>query len=127
MALKITDSVEQKSEDNSHILAALSYLSFIVGAIVYITQKDNKFVRFHAMQSIIFGISYTITIFLFYIFALFSFLALGIFGFFVFVFIFVLVFIFLAIKVFLIYEAYKKESYKLPIIGNYAEKYSQTA
>ncbi|MDO8553590.1 MAG: DUF4870 domain-containing protein [Candidatus Micrarchaeota archaeon] len=131
MALKKIDTVEQKvgveqkAQDNSNIFAALSYLSFIIGAVIYLTQKDNKFVRFHAMQSILFGVSYTVIIFLFYIFVLFSFLALGIFGFFVFMFIFVLVFIFLAIKIFLMYKAYKKESYKLPIIGNYAEKYSQ--
>ena len=38
--------------------AALAYLiSPITGIVVYVLEKDNKFVRFHAMQSILFGVS----------------------------------------------------------------------
>jgi uncharacterized membrane protein len=38
------------------VAAAISYI-WIVGLIFYFIEKDNKFVRFHAMQSILFGIA----------------------------------------------------------------------
>jgi len=38
------------------IAAALSYI-WIVGLIFFFIEKENKFVRFHAMQSILFGIA----------------------------------------------------------------------
>src|ERR1044072_6679688 len=39
--------------------AALSYI-WIVGLIFFFIEKENKFVRFHAMQSILFGIANTV-------------------------------------------------------------------
>jgi uncharacterized membrane protein len=39
-----------------NIAAALSYI-WIVGVIFYLLEKENRFVRFHAMQSILFGIA----------------------------------------------------------------------
>jgi uncharacterized membrane protein len=38
------------------VAAAISYI-WIVGLIFFFIEKDNKFVRFHAMQSILFGIA----------------------------------------------------------------------
>ena len=38
------------------IAAAISYI-WIVGLIFFFIEKENKFVRFHAMQSILFGIA----------------------------------------------------------------------
>ena len=38
------------------LAAALSYV-WIVGVIFFFIEKENKFVRFHAMQSILFGIA----------------------------------------------------------------------
>jgi uncharacterized membrane protein len=41
-----------------NVEAALSYLiAPITGIIVFVFEKDNKFIRFHAMQSILFGIA----------------------------------------------------------------------
>jgi uncharacterized membrane protein len=38
----------------ANVAALLSYLlGFITGIIFYVLEKDNKFVRFHAMQSIV--------------------------------------------------------------------------
>ncbi|MCA9307967.1 MAG: hypothetical protein R3B92_01430 [Patescibacteria group bacterium] len=45
-------------EMDPNIEAAMSYLiTPITGVVVLVTEKQNKFVRFHAMQSIIFGVS----------------------------------------------------------------------
>lgn len=41
--------------------ALLSYLfTWVTGLIFYIIEKDNKYVRFHAMQSIFFGLAMVI-------------------------------------------------------------------
>jgi uncharacterized membrane protein len=37
------------------VASALSYI-WIVGVIFFIMEKENKFVRFHALQSILFGV-----------------------------------------------------------------------
>ena len=39
-----------------NIAAAISYI-WIVGVIFFILEKENKFVRFHALQSILFGVA----------------------------------------------------------------------
>src|SRR5258705_5403111 len=38
------------------VAAALSYI-WIVGLIFFFIEKENRFVRFHALQSVIFGIA----------------------------------------------------------------------
>src|SRR6266850_6317733 len=43
-----------------NIAAALSYI-WIVGVIFYLLEKENRFIRFHAMQSILFGIANSLT------------------------------------------------------------------
>lgn len=48
----------QSSDPNRNMVAALSYLLFfITGIVILFVENEDKFVRFHAMQSIItFGI-----------------------------------------------------------------------
>ena len=43
----------------ANIAAAISYI-WIVGLIFFIIEKESKFVRFHAMQSILYGISLSV-------------------------------------------------------------------
>ncbi|MDD5422904.1 MAG: DUF4870 domain-containing protein [Candidatus Omnitrophota bacterium] len=91
-----------------NMAALLSYLlGFITGVIFYLVEKENKFVRFHAMQSIIvFGT---------------LFLAGVIIGF-----IPVLSVIFwtaeLVLWIVLMIKAYQGEKFKIPIAGDMAEK-----
>lgn len=52
-----TSNTEKPYNLEPNVEAALSYFMLpITGVLVYILEKENKFVRFHAMQSIIFGI-----------------------------------------------------------------------
>lgn len=46
-----------KGDPNRNLVAALSYLlGFITGIIILLVEKDDKFIRFHAMQAtLIFG------------------------------------------------------------------------
>ncbi len=117
-----------------NIAALLSYiLGWITGIVFFLIEKDNKFVRFHAMQSIIAFGGITILQILVGILStlLFSILwrggvgswglasglssLMGILSLLIW-----LATIFLA--VFLMIKAYHNETYKLPIAGKYAEK-----
>lgn len=56
---------------DGNLAALLSYLIGIVGIIVLITEKENKFVKFHALQALLFHISFAVIVivgfFLFFI------------------------------------------------------------
>lgn len=47
---------------DANVAAAISYI-WIVGLIFFFIEKDNRFVRFHAMQSILFGIVWSVVMF----------------------------------------------------------------
>ena len=94
-----------------NVAGALAYvLGFVSGIIIYLISKD-KFARFHALQSIMFSLAVYVINYLisflpgtrYSLQSLVSLLAL-------------ILFIFLVIK------AYKGEKYKLPVIGDIAEK-----
>lgn len=118
-----------------NIAGLLCYvLGWLTGLIFYFVEKDNKFVRFHAMQSIItFGalniLQILIGIFSAILVAIFTAMRaytlaytfatiLGILA-------TILWLVILALAIFLIIKAYKNETYKLPIAGKIAEKQLQ--
>lgn len=95
-------SVNQSSGLDENVAAAISYI-FIVGLIFIFIEKNSKFVRFHAIQSVLVSV----------IFGIFSLIP------------FVNIFTGLAALIILIfgaYKAYNKEMYKFPFVGNIAEK-----
>lgn len=50
----------QKPQIEPNVMAALAYaIPLVMGVVVLLTEKENKFVRFHAFQSIIFGLCWT--------------------------------------------------------------------
>ena len=61
------------------IAAAISYV-WIVGVIFFILEKENKFVRFHALQSILFGVANSVIMFVLAILAVVLSIAFGIGG-----------------------------------------------
>jgi uncharacterized membrane protein len=103
----------------ANVAALLSYLvGFITGIIFYVVEKENKFVRFHAMQSIVvfgglFVLNLVNTFVLFFLpFAFRSLVSalLGIAG--------------LILWIVLMVKAYQGEMFKLPVAGDIAEKNS---
>jgi uncharacterized membrane protein len=117
------------------IAAAISYI-WIVGLVFYFIEKDNKFVRFHAMQSILFGIANTvIMIVLMFVGFILTFafgfggaMVGGVIGSLVSMLVWLvwLLFWLIAIAlliglVFAAVKAYQGQKFKLPIIGNMAE------
>jgi len=95
-----------------NVAALLSYLlGFITGIIFYLIEKENKFVRFHAMQSIVtFGGLFVAGI----IFAVIPVIGLILAP--------VLWIIEVILWVLLMVKAYQGEMFKLPVAGDIAEK-----
>lgn len=97
------------------LAAMLSYLLGIVGGIVFYSISKDSYVKFHAMQSIllwvvmailwavIFGISFVF----FYLSFITWIIYMGM----------------TAVWIIMMIKAYQGEKYKLPIIGDMAEKY----
>jgi len=101
-----------------NVAGLLCYLlGWVTGLIFFLIEKDNKFVRFHAMQSmIIFGALTILNIF-------FS-MILSILGIYVgFYFIFQLIgLVALVLWIVLMVKAYQGEKFKIPVAGDIAEQ-----
>ncbi|MDD5085237.1 MAG: DUF4870 domain-containing protein [Candidatus Omnitrophica bacterium] len=95
-----------------NVAALLSYLVGIVtGIIFYLIEKDNKFVRFHAMQSVItFGALFVLNVILPFIPVIGWILmpVVNLAG--------------LILWIVLMIKAYQGEYFKLPVVGDMAEK-----
>jgi len=119
-----------------NIAAALSYI-WIVGVIFYLLEKENRFIRFHAMQSILFGIANTVLMMVLVVVAMIlTFISIGtsaaiggaigsLVGLLVWLIWMLFWLIAMALFVGLIFaavKAYQGQMFKLPIIGNMAEK-----
>ena len=100
---------------DENIEAALSYfLGFITGILFFVMEKDNKFVKFHAMQSIaVFIALFVVNMVLGII------LSITIVGLMLFPLIYLIEVI---LWIFLMYKAYNGELFKLPVFGDFAEK-----
>lgn len=107
-------SYEKPYNLEPNVEAALSYLlTPFTGIAVFVMEKKNRFVRFHAFQSILFGIAS------FVLWSIGSTLTV------VFVGYFLLPIISLACAgtwVFLMWKAYNNEEFELPILGEIAKK-----
>ncbi len=103
-----------------NITGALTYLlGFVTGILLVLIERDNKFVKFHAIQSImvflplyVVGSVVSILTAIPYLGEIFKIL-----------YSMILISDFI-LWVLLIFKAYKHEMFKLPIIGNLAEEYS---
>lgn len=109
---------------DENVEGALCYLlGFITGIVFLVMEKDSKFVKFHAVQSII--ISLTLWVFNMVIksilFAAFSLSMWGI----VAMISSLISLVALIIWIILMLKAYQGEKFKLPIVGDIAEKQSE--
>lgn len=129
-----TELVEEQTETtaagglNENIAGALSYfLGFVTGLIFYLIEEDNKFVRFHAVQSmIVFGGIFVLSFLLGFaqiFFELIPFVGwlLGL--------VFGLISLLLGpiafvLWIVLMFKAYKGQRYMLPVAGEIAEDYA---
>ncbi|HEX9630086.1 MAG TPA: DUF4870 domain-containing protein [Pyrinomonadaceae bacterium] len=123
------------------VAAAISYI-WIVGLIFFFIEKENKFVRFHAMQSILFGIANSVIMIVLSIVATILTLVFTIGGAaaatatgsggigglasllvgLIWLIFWLIAMVALVGLIFAAVKAYQGQKFKLPIIGNIAEK-----
>jgi uncharacterized membrane protein len=96
---------------DANVAAALSYLvGFVTGIIFLLVEKDNTFVRFHAMQSTLFFIGVIIIDVVLQVIPILGALIV----------IFILLPASVIVWLLMMYKAYQGEAYKLPLVGQWA-------
>jgi len=104
---------DQKSSTglDANIAGLICYLIGPFAIIFFVIEKDSKFVKFHAMQSLMLSVAIIV------IFTVLTFIP--IIGWIIEI---LLSFVILGLWVYLMYKAFSGEMYKLPYIGDMAEK-----
>ena len=96
---------------DANVAAALSYLvGFVTGIIFLLVEKDNRFVRFHAMQSTLLFAGIVLIDIVLKLVPILGGLVV----------IFVVIPLSAALWLLLMYKAYQGEEYKLPLVGQMA-------
>ena len=101
-----------EAQNNENVLGAVAYLlGFITGGVLLLVEKKSDFVRFHAMQSTILFLGiFILNIVLLFIPVLGWLVGL------------VLPFAVFILWIFLMWKAFNGERYKVPYVGDLAEK-----
>lgn len=109
---------------DGNITALIGYIIWIVALVLIFIEKDNKFVRFHAFQSVLYGVAIVaVWIALIIITAILAFVSGTLAG--LFSMLFWLVWLAAIVGVILLaVKAYQGQMFKLPVIGDMAEKWS---
>ena len=119
---------------DDNIAALLSYIfGWIGGLIFFLIEKDSRLVRFHAMQSLLLNVAVAIiVVVLLIVFSVVLLITTQISGVLsgLFSILATLIWVVFAIGVLIavvmcLIKAYGRQYFKLPIIGNFAEKFSQ--
>lgn len=115
-----------------NITAALGYVIGIVALVLFFIEKENKFVKFHAIQSVLWGVALSIA-------GVIVGIALGIFagilgqisgalasvfGILLLLFYPLFFLVVLGGLLFAAYKAYQGATFKLPFVGNFAERFA---
>ena len=108
----MSEEIKTSSGMNQNIAGLLCYAAgWITGLIFFLIEKENKFVRFHAMQSMMVFGGLTVL-----------FMVLGFIPFVGWMLMPVLFIAQLILWVLLMVKAYQGETFKLPMVGDLAEK-----
>ncbi|MBU1198042.1 DUF4870 domain-containing protein [Candidatus Micrarchaeota archaeon] len=119
-------SAFSEKQRNSNLLGALAYvLGAITGIIMYFVRNNDPFVRFHAIQSIMFSVAVLILhVATTMILGVLTILTLGI-GIILIPIMFIIIgFGSFVVWIYVMYKAILGEKYRLPIIGELADRYS---
>lgn len=115
--------VTQNKSSDSQLIAAVAWIISFLGIIFYFMKKDDSFVKFHAIQSAIFGVAMMVIIIGISIIsgiATFVFAPIGaVLG----CLSFIAALLWLVVDLAGAYKAYNGERYKFPVIGDMAEKH----
>ncbi|MGH9820848.1 MAG: DUF4870 domain-containing protein [Pyrinomonadaceae bacterium] len=116
---------------DGNVTALIGYLVGIVALVLIFIEKDNKFVRFHALQSVLWSVGMCVTIFVVAIVGFILAMILGyvsgalgsIVGLLMFLVYLLLFFALIGGLIFGAIKAYGGAMFKLPVVGNLAEKW----
>lgn len=96
---------------DANVAAALTYLvGFVTGIIFLLVEKDNKFVRFHAMQSTLLFLGIVAVDILLQLVPIIGALVV----------VFIVIPVSAILWLLLMYKAYQGEEFKLPLVGQMA-------
>jgi uncharacterized membrane protein len=112
---------------DANVAAGLSYLFSIIGGLIfYFGEKQNRFVRFHAMQSILFNAFWIVLFIVFFTVQsiLYATVILSPLAIVLTCLTFLLPFAILTLWIILMVYAFQGKYVKLPVLGDYAEKYA---
>ena len=113
---------------DTNVVGALTYLAGFVTGIVFLVldpYKSNSFVRFHSFQSIFFSVAWVAFWIMWMILsAVLSPLTGGFFGLIALPFILIFTVVGFATWIFLMYQAYQQELFRLPIVGRFAAEHA---
>ena len=99
-------------------------ISLIYSIIVLVTDKTNKAVRFHAFQSLLLTAAYIVGVFAVSILGVVVSQVSGMLGGLISLLSVLVIFAFLGLMIFGCIKAYQGRDYKLPVIGDMADKWS---
>lgn len=106
-------SQKTSSGFDENVAAALAYsLGWVTGLAFFLTESNNRFVRFHAMQSIIVFLALSVALVVLRSVPLLGMLLV----------VFLVVPLSAVLWLVLMFKAYQGERFKLPIAGNMAER-----
>lgn len=120
------ESIKPEKND-SKILGAIAYagsifISFLAPLLIYLLAKEDKFARFHALQSLIIGILMAVLFIALWVF--FMIIAVVTFGYGALLFIFFIpvCLIFLLLYLYLAYLAYQGQAFTVPYVTEFVLK-----
>lgn len=111
-------------KNDSRLLAAITYvLGLVVGLLIYLLEKEDKWVRFHAIQSIIFHLAWSVVFFVVFIVVWVGAIATMGAGALCMILLFPLVFAVFLANLWFAYRAFKGEYFEIPFgIGAFAAR-----
>ena len=117
---------------DGNLAAALGYPIGVLAIINLVMEKENKFVRFHAIQSLVLIVAYIVTFIVLMVLGMFLTIglslidsSLAIIGLLVYALMGLVVLAFFAGLIIAAVKAYQGQIFKLPIVGNIAEKFNK--
>lgn len=118
--LTVSESTQQSESHaktssglDENIAALISYIGgFVTGIIFFFLEKENKFIRFHAIQSIILTVAWLIVKYV-----------LGYIPFIGWLLVLLVNGLVLALWIVCMVKAYQKQTFKIPVIGDLADQY----
>ncbi len=124
MAEEKTPAKPAAGSGDDNLFGALAYIIAVLLPlfILFSDKKSNKFLVFHAWQSLLFSVAWVVIWIVFTVITVIGGIISGGLGFILSCVSLLLLLVMLVLALFLAYRAYKGERYKLPVIGDIAEK-----